>query len=95
MNRFIISAALLSVSNSAFSTPTLTNFLSWDVGSDMVSTQANHSVIEDDGHRGYLNPGHGGQDYDAEALYTSWDADYLYIGLMTGRAQGCRRMVCR
>lgn len=33
---------------------------------------------------GYLNPGWGGQAYDAEALYVTWDADSLYIALVTG-----------
>ncbi len=32
----------------------------------------------------YLNPGYGGQRYDAEALYTTWDAQYLYIAIATG-----------
>lgn len=33
---------------------------------------------------GYLNPGYGGQAYDAEALYVDFDANNLYIGLITG-----------
>lgn len=33
---------------------------------------------------GYLNPGWGGQAYDAEALYVTWDAANLYIALVTG-----------
>lgn len=32
----------------------------------------------------FLNPGYGGQRYDAEALYLDWDATYLYILVVTG-----------
>jgi hypothetical protein len=46
-------------------------------------------VEEDQNNAGYLNPGYGGQAYDAEALYLTWNkkADgktYLYLGLVTG-----------
>ena len=33
---------------------------------------------------GYIGPGWGGQAYDAEALYVTWDAANLYIALVTG-----------
>ncbi|MDD2737741.1 MAG: PEP-CTERM sorting domain-containing protein [Methylomonas lenta] len=33
---------------------------------------------------GYLNPGYGGQAYDAEALYSFSDGTNLYIALVTG-----------
>ncbi len=32
----------------------------------------------------YVNPGIGGQAYDAEALYVDFDANKLYLGLITG-----------
>jgi hypothetical protein len=32
----------------------------------------------------YLDPGWGGQAYDAEALYVDWDASNLYLALVTG-----------
>jgi len=32
----------------------------------------------------YLNPGYGGQRYDAEAIYLDWDSSNLYILLVTG-----------
>lgn len=32
----------------------------------------------------YLNPGYGGQRYDAEALYIDWDATNLYLLVVTG-----------
>ncbi len=36
----------------------------------------------------YLNPGYGGQDYDAEAIYVDISGDDLYIAIVTGRAPG-------
>lgn len=33
---------------------------------------------------GYIGPGYGGQAYDAEALYVTWDDYNLYIALVTG-----------
>jgi hypothetical protein len=48
-------------------------------------------VVEDqsNANNGYLSPGYGGQAYDAEAMYLTWNkkADnqtYLYLGLVTG-----------
>ncbi len=38
----------------------------------------------EDQHDAYLNPGWGGQAYDAEALYTFMDNTYLYLALVTG-----------
>jgi hypothetical protein len=32
----------------------------------------------------YLNPGYGGQTYDAEAMYIDWDASNLYVAIVTG-----------
>lgn len=32
----------------------------------------------------YLNPGYGGQAYDAEAIYLTWDSSNLYIAIITG-----------
>ncbi|MCB1768507.1 MAG: hypothetical protein KDJ31_02220 [Candidatus Competibacteraceae bacterium] len=36
------------------------------------------------GNGGFVDPGYGGQAYDAEAIYVTWDADNLYIALVTG-----------
>lgn len=43
-------------------------------------------IVEDQtGNRAtYLNPGYGGQAYDAEAMYLTWDTNNLYLGLITG-----------
>lgn len=32
----------------------------------------------------FLNPGYGGQAYDAEAIYLDWDSNYLYVLVLTG-----------
>jgi hypothetical protein len=36
------------------------------------------------GGNGFLSPGYGGQAYDAEAIYLTWDAHSLYVALVTG-----------
>ncbi len=33
----------------------------------------------------YLNPGYGGQAYDAEAIYVSTDSSNIYVAVITGR----------
>jgi hypothetical protein len=32
----------------------------------------------------FLSPGYGGQRYDAEAIYLDWDANWLYVLIVTG-----------
>ena len=51
-----------------------------------VVPNAKQYAVEDQtgGASTYLNPGWGGQAYDAEALYVSMDSNYLYIALVTG-----------
>ncbi|MFO1318968.1 MAG: hypothetical protein U1F52_05090 [Burkholderiales bacterium] len=43
-------------------------------------------AVEDQtgGPNAYLNPGYGGQRYDAEAIYLDWDATNLYVLVVTG-----------
>lgn len=43
-------------------------------------------TLEDQHGSAYLNPGYGGQAYDAEAMYVAWDVGNLYIGIMTGHS---------
>ena len=64
------------------------NFGDWQVDSNTMQSGLSdvHQTVEDQ-HGGYLSPGYGGQQYDAEAMYTRWDNSRLYIGVMTGRAQ--------
>lgn len=42
-----------------------------------------NATIEDQ-HSNYLEPGYGGQTYDAEALYAFFDDSYLYVAMATG-----------
>jgi hypothetical protein len=41
-------------------------------------------LVEDQHGSNYLNPGYGGQPYDAEAIYVAFDANNLYIAVATG-----------
>jgi hypothetical protein len=44
-------------------------------------------MVEDDtGQNTYLNPGWGGQDYDAEAVYVHRSSSMIHIAVVTGRA---------
>lgn len=38
----------------------------------------------------FLNPGYGGQKYDAEAIYVDWDSSNVYVGLFTGLPPGTK-----
>ncbi|MBT3204122.1 MAG: PEP-CTERM sorting domain-containing protein [Gammaproteobacteria bacterium] len=87
--KIILSTAFLAVSiNSAFAI-TINNFSDWGIQSDFSAASGIDSIVEDytGGSSGYLNPGYGGQSYDAEAMYATWDSSYLYVGVFTGRAQ--------
>jgi len=50
------------------------------------SASVRQAVIEDQtgGAGTFLSPGYGGQLYDAEALYLDWDANWLYVLIVTG-----------
>ncbi len=39
------------------------------------------------GNNGYVGPGYGGQKYDVEAVFATFDAEYLYIAIVTGFPQ--------
>lgn len=67
---------------------TISNFSDWAIStSDLSSSVSGVYYITEDQHTSYLAPGYGGQDYDAEGIYATWDADNLYVGIMTGRKQ--------
>ncbi len=64
------------------------NLSDWGVqrtggASDWASNVGGVSKVEDQ-HDSYLNPGYGGQAYDAEAIYVAWDQTSLYIAIATG-----------
>lgn len=85
----LLSALSLSalLSQNALAT-TINNFSDWGIStSDLSSSTAGVQFTTEDQHGSYLDPGYGGQNYDAEGIYTTWDNDYLYVGVMTGRAQ--------
>lgn len=46
------------------------------------SSAAAHKI--EDQHNSYLNPGYGGQSYDAEAMYLAWNQSTLFIAIATG-----------
>lgn len=50
------------------------------------SSDVKFFTVEDQTGRGsyFLNPGWGGQNYDAEAMYLTWDSHNLYLALVTG-----------
>lgn len=59
----------------------------WKPDPNLVPDKQQYSVEDQTGGAGTrLNPGWGGQNYDAEALYVSLDANYLYLALVTGLA---------
>ncbi|MEW5786366.1 MAG: PEP-CTERM sorting domain-containing protein [Pseudomonadota bacterium] len=63
------------------------NLSDWGITpSNFASSTANSTTVEDQTGSGqyYLNPGYGGQAYDAEAMYLAWDSDNLYIAIITG-----------
>lgn len=49
------------------------------------SSKALAYKIEDQ-NTSYLNPGYGGQAYDAEAMYVAWDSLNLYVAIATGHS---------
>jgi hypothetical protein len=64
------------------------NLSDWqiDSGTWVSSLPGVSATIEDDTRSGayYLNPGYGGQAYDAEAIYAAIQGDKLFIALATG-----------
>ena len=44
-----------------------------------------YMVDDQTGTSGYLNPGYGGQAYDAEAIYVDMSGGYINIAIVTGR----------
>lgn len=64
------------------------NLHDWQINqTTWVSSLPNvHSTVEDTtgGNSAYLNPGYGGQAYDAEALYATFQDSKLFIALITG-----------
>ncbi len=80
---YIAATALaLAGTNSAVAYPLNGDLNSWLQGSGSWDPKGhvNKHVKSD----GVLAPGGGGQPYDAEAMYLDWDADRLYVAVVTG-----------
>ncbi|MDP3032753.1 MAG: hypothetical protein Q8N33_11820 [Rhodocyclaceae bacterium] len=86
---FVLASAAIAISGPAAA---LTinidgNLSDWGVTSlSWVPSSGVHYTVEDQtgGANAYLNPGYGGQAYDAEALYAAIIGNRLYIALATG-----------
>jgi hypothetical protein len=67
---------------------TINSFSDWGISTTDLSTSVTgvHHITEDQ-HSSFLGPGYGGQTYDAEGIYATWDANNLYVGIMTGLPQ--------
>ena len=78
--------ALVSLPASAYTIDG--NLADWGVQSDFSTSNAIKGFTVDTDSTGnlskYVNPGWGGQAYDAEALYVDYDSNKLYVALITG-----------
>ena len=78
--------ALVSLPASAYTIDG--NLADWGVQSDFSTSNAIKGFTVDTDSTGnlskYVNPGWGGQAYDAEALYVDYDSSKLYLALITG-----------
>lgn len=89
-SKTLLLSLLFSAPYTAHAT-TISSFADWGISTtDLSSSVSDVRYITEDQHTQYLNPGYGGQGYDAEAIYTTWDNDYLYVAVMTGRKQNPR-----
>lgn len=88
----LVGAALLMVSAAGEAITVDGNLSDWGLtfagqASDWTTTQAGVlSVVEDQngGNGAFLSPGWGGQAYDAEAMYMTWNSSHLYVAMVTG-----------
>lgn len=60
------------------------SFADWGVNHTTLVSSTAREQIQEDQHDNFLNPGFGGQRYDAEAMYLDWDDTYFYVGVITG-----------
>lgn len=94
MQKFSTLAGLLLLASSAPATAYVidANLADWGVhqtgaASDWTpNSQTKAWIVEDQtgGLNTKLTPGYGGQAYDVEALYLNYDAQYLYLAMVTG-----------
>ncbi len=93
LNQFILTGlAVLVVSTPASAYVIDANLTDWGVHQNGAATdwlpnaQTKAWIAEDQtgGQNSRLTPGYGGQAYDVEALYLDYDAQYLYLAMVTG-----------
>lgn len=96
------SAALMAILSQAATITADGNFADWGIKADGTAagwtpTAGIRHVVEDQsgGAGAYLSPGYGGQAYDAEALYLTWNkkpdgSTSLFLGLVTGHDPATR-----
>lgn len=87
----IAASALAAVSLQASAYTVDGDMSDWGLGftgnaSDWTPNSGVEFTTEDQtgGSGAYLNPGYGGQVYDAEAIYVDWDSSYFYYAVVTG-----------
>jgi len=91
MRKHLSAVALLSLNIGVGSAHAITidgNLADWGVtpnhgANGWIPSSGIHFTIEDQ-NNSYLNPGYGGQAYDAEAMYATIQGNRLYIALATG-----------
>lgn len=84
----LIVSALLSSTSALAGIIADGNHSDWSINTgNLSSSDASVRYVTEDQHDSYLDPGYGGQRYDAEGIYTRWDNNALHIGVLTGRAQ--------
>lgn len=66
-------------------TPGLYGASTWTPGAGIQYTVEDQSPSTPGG---YLNPGYGGQGFDAEAMYATYDNNNLYFAIVTGKSPG-------
>lgn len=81
--------ALALAATFAFTTPALAytingSFSDWGINHTTLVSSTARFQHQEDQHENFLDPGYGGQRYDAEAIYLDWDASYFYVGVLTG-----------
>lgn len=81
----LLSLGLTSVAASSAHAYTIDGMFSdWGIHHTTLVSSTAREQVQEDQHDNFLNPGYGGQRYDAEAIYLDWDATYFYVGVLTG-----------
>lgn len=94
--RALVIAAGLAVAAPSWAITIDSQLLDWGLHTNHLITDWTPSPgiswAEEDsvGPGGYVGPGYGGQDYDAEAIYATYDSSWLYVAVVTGFPQGGR-----